>query len=102
MGLFINTIFSKVEKVDSLNSIGVSLSFLKSSQKCIITLKLIRFETETPFIVIITLFDLSFCAQLCTGSLGDPVVNIDFGSEGGRGGALGSAITLYIFCFRKN
>jgi hypothetical protein len=32
---------------------------------------------------------------LCTGSLGDPVVNIDFGSGTGRGGALGSAITAY-------
>jgi gliding motility-associated-like protein len=50
------------------------------------------------FIVIITLFLTSHLrAQLCTGSLGDPVVNIDFGSGTGRGGALGSAITAYTY-----
>lgn len=36
-------------------------------------------------------------AQLCTGSLGDPVVKIDFGSGTGRGAALGSAITTYTY-----
>jgi gliding motility-associated-like protein len=36
-------------------------------------------------------------AQLCTGSLGDPVVHIDFGSGSGRGPALGSAITSYTY-----
>ena len=36
-------------------------------------------------------------AQLCAGSLGDPVVNIDFGSGTGRGSALGSSITAYTY-----
>lgn len=36
-------------------------------------------------------------AQLCTGSLGDPVVTIDFESGTGRGSALGSAITSYTY-----
>ncbi len=34
---------------------------------------------------------------LCTGSLGDPVVNIDFGSGTGGGAALGSQITSYSY-----
>ncbi|MBC5838543.1 T9SS type B sorting domain-containing protein [Flavobacterium muglaense] len=50
------------------------------------------------FVVVITLFLTSHLrAQLCTGSLGDAVVNIDFGSGTGRGGALGSAITAYTY-----
>lgn len=50
------------------------------------------------FIVVITLFlTCHLRAQLCTGSLGDAVVNIDFGSGTGRGGALGSAITAYTY-----
>jgi len=36
-------------------------------------------------------------AQLCTGSLGDPVVNIDFGAGSGRGSALESSITSYSY-----
>jgi gliding motility-associated-like protein len=36
-------------------------------------------------------------AQLCSGALGDPIVNIDFGSGTGRGPALGSAITAYTY-----
>lgn len=36
-------------------------------------------------------------AQLCTGSLGDPIVNIDFGSGTGRGPALGSSVTAYTY-----
>lgn len=45
---------------------------------------------------------LLFCfshsdAQLCTGSLGDPIVNIDFGSGTGRGAALGSSVTAYTY-----
>ncbi|GIZ09180.1 T9SS type B sorting domain-containing protein [Flavobacterium sp. UMI-01] len=34
-------------------------------------------------------------SQFCTGSLGDPVLSIDFGSGIGRGSALGSSVTLY-------
>ncbi|MFT4154664.1 PKD domain-containing protein [Parafilimonas sp.] len=36
-------------------------------------------------------------AQLCTGSLGSAVVNIDFGSGSGRGAALGSSFTSYSY-----
>lgn len=36
-------------------------------------------------------------AQLCTGSLGDPIVNITFGSGGGSGTALNAATTTYNF-----
>ncbi|WEK37403.1 MAG: gliding motility-associated C-terminal domain-containing protein [Candidatus Pseudobacter hemicellulosilyticus] len=36
-------------------------------------------------------------AQLCTGSLGDPIINIDFGSGSGRGPALGSDVTAYTY-----
>ena len=36
-------------------------------------------------------------AQLCTGSLGDPIVNITFGSGSGTGTALGAATTSYNF-----
>lgn len=34
-------------------------------------------------------------AQVCSGSLGDPVVKIDFGTGTGRGGALGTNFTSY-------
>ncbi|MDC6366721.1 MULTISPECIES: T9SS type B sorting domain-containing protein [Flavobacteriaceae] len=36
-------------------------------------------------------------AQLCEGSLGDPVVEIDFGSGTGRGDALGSDVTAFTY-----
>lgn len=36
-------------------------------------------------------------AQLCTGSLGDPVVNITFGSGGNPGPALSSKVTNYTY-----
>ncbi|MGJ8550812.1 T9SS type B sorting domain-containing protein [Winogradskyella wichelsiae] len=36
-------------------------------------------------------------AQLCEGSLGDPVIEIDFGSGSDRGGALGSNITAFTY-----
>ncbi len=37
-------------------------------------------------------------SQLCTGSLGDPIVNIDFGSgTSSRGGPLDAGITSYLF-----
>ncbi|WP_159019467.1 T9SS type B sorting domain-containing protein [Algibacter sp. L3A6] len=36
-------------------------------------------------------------AQLCEGSLGDPIVEIDFGSGSNRGSALGSAITAFTY-----
>jgi gliding motility-associated-like protein len=40
----------------------------------------------------------SACAQLCSGSLGDPVVKIDFGTgTASHGSALGTAITSYSY-----
>jgi gliding motility-associated-like protein len=36
-------------------------------------------------------------AQLCTGSLGDPIVNIDFGAGANPGPALAAATTNYIY-----
>ncbi|SEW46871.1 gliding motility-associated C-terminal domain-containing protein [Chitinophaga sp. YR573] len=36
-------------------------------------------------------------AQLCTGSLGDPIVNINFGTGTGRGTSLGSSVTAYSY-----
>lgn len=48
-------------------------------------------------IVVILLFQARATAQLCTGSLGDPIVNIDFGSGSGRGAALGAEITAYTY-----
>ena len=46
-------------------------------------------------IVIIFCFSFYNYAQLCEGSLGDPIVEIDFGSGTGRGTALGSTITAF-------
>lgn len=40
---------------------------------------------------------LTVQAQLCEGSLGDPVVEIDFGSGSGRGSALGTDITAFTY-----
>lgn len=42
-------------------------------------------------------FPFSGVAQLCTGSLGNPVVHIDFGAGGVQGQPLGSAVTDYAF-----
>ena len=49
------------------------------------------------YILLSLFFTVPFYGQLCTGSLGDPVVNIDFGSGTGRGAALGSAVTAYTY-----
>jgi gliding motility-associated-like protein len=38
---------------------------------------------------------VSLCAQLCNGSLGDPVVHIDFGKGAGPGPALKPGVTTY-------
>src|SRR5688572_26758068 len=40
---------------------------------------------------------LPVCSQLCTGSLGDPVVHIDFGRGGVQGSPVASATTTYSF-----
>ncbi|MBU2939507.1 T9SS type B sorting domain-containing protein [Lacinutrix sp. C3R15] len=47
--------------------------------------------------VILFCFTLQIQAQLCEGSLGDPVVEIDFGSGSGTGSALGSNITAFTY-----
>jgi gliding motility-associated-like protein len=48
-------------------------------------------------LVILFCFTLQTHAQLCEGSLGDPVVEIDFGSGSGTGSALGSNITAFTY-----
>ena len=53
----------------------------------------------------IKLFLLAVCvtfavkgyAQVCTGSLGDPVINETFGSGGNPGPQLGSSVTNYSY-----
>ncbi|SDS80758.1 T9SS type B sorting domain-containing protein [Winogradskyella sediminis] len=42
-------------------------------------------------------FSTQLYAQLCEGSLGDPVVEINFGSGSGRGSALGTDITAFTY-----
>jgi gliding motility-associated-like protein len=52
------------------------------------------------FLFLYLFFNLCFAksfAQLCTGSLGDPIVNITFGSGTGTGSALSAATTSYNF-----
>jgi len=50
-------------------------------------------------LLFVSLFTISFAqAQLCTGSLGDPVVKIDFGSgTATHGAALGTGVTSYTY-----
>lgn len=50
-------------------------------------------------LLLICILCLSFQthAQLCEGSLGDPIVEIDFGSGSGSGSALGSSITAFTY-----
>lgn len=45
----------------------------------------------------IALFSLPASAQLCNGSLGDPMVNITFGSGAGSGTPLSAATTSYTY-----
>lgn len=47
--------------------------------------------------IIVLLFHFQSQAQLCEGNLGDPLVEIDFGSGSGRGDALGEAITAFTY-----
>src|SRR6266700_5596319 len=62
-----------------------------------------RQEVETcnmrgSFIILIALLASSTAwSQLCTGSLGDPVVHITFGAGGNPGPSLAPGITNYIF-----
>ncbi|NIG53400.1 gliding motility-associated C-terminal domain-containing protein [Chitinophaga sp. Cy-1792] len=53
---------------------------------------------RTGLLCLLLLFTCTAFAQLCTGSLGDPVVNIDFGSGTATfAAALGSDITSYTY-----
>jgi gliding motility-associated-like protein len=47
------------------------------------------------FAVICITFSLAASAQTCTGSLGDPIINQDFGSGAGLGAPLGGNYTSY-------
>lgn len=47
--------------------------------------------------VMVSFVSTTIEAQLCTASLGDPIVNINFGSGTGRGAALGSSVTAYTY-----
>ncbi|MCB4798888.1 T9SS type B sorting domain-containing protein [Neotamlana laminarinivorans] len=47
--------------------------------------------------LLFTLISTTTFAQLCTGSLGDPIVEINFGSGSNRGAALGSDITAFTY-----
>ncbi len=49
------------------------------------------------FLLFLVSFSLPVCAQLCQGSLGDPVVNITFGSGDNPGEPLDAAATNYRF-----
>ena len=49
------------------------------------------------FIIIISFCSTCIYAQLCEGSLGDPVVEINFGSGTNRGAALGTDITAFTY-----
>ncbi|MDB2462918.1 lectin, partial [Algibacter sp.] len=48
-------------------------------------------------LIILFCFSISSYSQLCEGSLGDPIVEIDFGSGSNRGSALDSAITAFTY-----
>ncbi len=53
------------------------------------------FKTATVFILLS--YHLTAFAQVCTGSLGDPVVNVNFGSGANPGNQLQAATTSYNF-----
>ena len=53
--------------------------------------------TRYVFVVLFSLFCSSVFAQLCQGSLGDPIVNISFGSGTNPGAPLAAAATGYKF-----
>lgn len=53
-------------------------------------------KTYLPIIIFCFFYSKTF-AQLCEGNLGDPLVEIDFGSGSGRGDALGTDITAFTY-----
>ncbi len=56
-------------------------------------------KTRILFISILLIFYYSLQAQLCNGSLGDPVANITFGGGSGAGPALPANTTTYTHVF---
>ncbi|WP_179351795.1 T9SS type B sorting domain-containing protein [Winogradskyella vidalii] len=54
-------------------------------------------RTHKLTLLFLVCFSLHTYAQLCEGSLGDPVIEINFGSGSGRGNALGSDITAFTY-----
>jgi len=50
---------------------------------------------RSAFAVLVLAFSFSVNAQLCTGSLGDPVVNVTFGSGGTNSGY--TATNAYVY-----
>ena len=55
-------------------------------------------KTKTYLLFFLVLFTIpSLHAQLCQGSLGDPIVNITFGAGPNPGPSLSAAATNYIF-----
>jgi gliding motility-associated-like protein len=51
------------------------------------------------FSLVCSLIHVSLFSQLCAGSLGEPVVNITFGSGAGNGPALDTSVTNYNYIF---
>ena len=60
-----------------------------------------RFTSHSPFFVILVFLMFTLIAaskaQICTGSLGDPVVNLTFGSGPNPGPRLAPGTTTYSF-----
>ncbi|MFC4262046.1 T9SS type B sorting domain-containing protein [Ferruginibacter yonginensis] len=55
------------------------------------------FKRFSGFLIVMLLFSEFVQAQLCQGSLGDPIINITFGSGTNPGPALSAATTAYQF-----
>jgi len=55
----------------------------------------VAFFLRSVFIVFVLGFTFSINAQLCTGSLGDPVVNVTFGSGGSNSGYTATNAYMY-------
>ncbi len=57
----------------------------------------VHIRTYLLFLFYLLLSQQRAAAQLCTGSLGDPIVNITFGSGNNPGGPLNAATTAYTY-----
>ncbi len=56
-----------------------------------------KFLTCCNVVLLLLLFATTSFSQLCNGSLGDPIVNIDFGSGANQGQPLAAGVTNYSF-----